>query len=83
MFCLTNTVADELRGAGIGQGLQQQDTHSVPDGRGQGLGCRAPSCPEQFEPHVQDRSLQRFIWVKQGRAQVLQQGNWWIEMGDS
>lgn len=31
-FPLTNAVVDELGVAGIGQGLQQQDTHSVPDG---------------------------------------------------
>lgn len=33
-FFLTYAFVDELGGAGIGQGLQQQDTHSVPDGNG-------------------------------------------------
>lgn len=82
MFFLTNTVVDELGGAGIGQGLQQEDTHFIPDGNRQGLCHRASSCPQQFEPHIQDRSFQCFIWVQQGRAQVLQQGHWWTEMRD-
>lgn len=82
VFFLTNTVADELGGAGIGQAMQQQDTHSVSDGSGQGVVCQAPSCPEQFQPYIQDRSLQRFIWVKQGREQVLQHGRWSTEVGD-
>ncbi len=37
MFFLTNTVVYKLGGAGIGQGLQQEDTHFIPDGNRQGL----------------------------------------------
>lgn len=78
-FLLTNTVSGEIGGAGIGQSLQQQHTHSVSDGDGQRLSRGAAGCPEQFEPNVHDRRLQRFVWVEQGRAQVLLQGPWWTD----
>lgn len=71
-FLLTYTVGNEWRGTGVAQGLQQQDTHPVPNDGGQGLGHRALSRLVESEPNGQDGGFQRVVGVKQGGAQVIQ-----------
>lgn len=67
---------NERRGAGVAQGLQQQETHPVPNGGGQGLGRRALSRLVESEPRGQGGGFQPIVGVKQGGAQVIQHGRW-------
>lgn len=67
---------NERRGAGVAQGLQQQDAHPVPKDGGQGLRRRALSRLVESEPHGQDGGFQPVVGVKQGGAQVIQHGHW-------